>query len=96
MTVPVSRKEYYCKGVPVKMEIDIYCAIPKSWNKKRKEQALSKKLFPMSSDGDNQIKSIFDGLNKVAYDDDKQIVDFHPRKFYAERDYVVVRIGEIR
>lgn len=69
----------------VSAEIDFYMPIPKSWTKAKQEQAMSGEIRPtVKSDIDNLCKAIFDALNGIAYDDDKQIVELTARKFYGE------------
>ena len=45
-------------------------------------------------DVDNVAKIILDALNKEAYYDDAQVVDFQLRKFYSDNPRVVVTIQE--
>ena len=37
-------------------------------------------------DMDNILKAVLDALNKVAYEDDKQVVELIGRKYYTESD----------
>ena len=76
--------------------IDIGVSVPKSYSKKKREDCLSGRLAPTKKpDIDNILKSIFDGLNGKAYEDDKQIVQIRARKVYADEPYITVLIGEI-
>ena len=43
-------------------------------------------------DLDNVAKIILDSLNKIAYDDDSQIVDLHIRKYYSDNPRVLVSL----
>lgn len=43
-------------------------------------------------DADNIIKSISDGLNKVAWLDDRQVADLHAKKHWGDSDRIVVSI----
>jgi len=67
--------------------------IPKSYSKKRTEACLSGLERPMKKDLDNLIKSVCDGMNKIIYKDDGQIVNLHATKVYGE-PYVEVLIQE--
>lgn len=59
--------------------------IPKSWTKKKKEEAAQGLIFPMSKpDGDNIAKAVLDSLNGIAYRDDAHITDMHVMKRYSE------------
>src|SRR5690554_4661760 len=71
---------------PLKVTIEINLKKPK----------YSKKDYPTTrSDLDNQIKSILDGLNGLAYSDDKQIVEVKASKKYAERNFVKVKLEKL-
>jgi len=55
---------------------------------------------PMGKDGDttNYVKAIEDGLNKIAYLDDRQIIEVHGRKMPCEKkidERVEITIEEI-
>ena len=58
--------------------------VPKSYSKKKREDALSGKLFPTKCDLDNIVKSITDGLNGKAYADDRYIYSIEAIKVYTE------------
>lgn len=80
------------------LEVNIiaFFEIPKSVSKKKKEQMLNNEIYPtIKSDTDNIAKSILDSLNKIAYLDDKQVVDLRVRKQYAEVPSVSVWISEV-
>ncbi len=68
------------------MKVTAYFQIPKSVSKKKRDDMLSGVVRPtVKPDADNILKSIADSLNKVAYDDDKQIVSCIFDKFYSDR-----------
>ena len=80
------------------LEVNIiaFFEIPKSVSKKKKGQMLNNEIYPtIKSDTDNIAKSILDSLNKIAYLDDKQVVDLRVRKQYAEVPSVSVWISEV-
>lgn len=80
------------------LEVNIiaFFEIPKSVSKKKKEQMLNNEINPTTKpDTDNIAKSILDSLNKIAYLDDKQVVDLRVRKQYAEVPSVSVWISEV-
>lgn len=80
----------------LKVNIIAFFEIPKSTSKKKKEQMLNNEIYPtIKSDTDNIAKSILDSLNKIAYLDDKQVVDLRVRKQYAEVPSVSVWISEV-
>lgn len=66
--------------------------IPASWTKKKKILADKTCVFPRKHDWDNIGKIVCDGLNGVAWHDDKQIVDGGVYKRFGERQRTVVLI----
>lgn len=81
-------------NTPVMLEIDVYHSLPKSLSKRRTD-ALRNEYPQKTPDLDNCIKAVTDGLNKIAYEDDKQIVAIIARKYYADVGRVEVRIGTL-
>lgn len=80
-------------GVPLRAEIDFYLEIPKRTAKGTKAKMLEKLVRPTKGkDVDNLEKSVLDGLNKIAYKDDSQIVELIGRKFYSDKPRVDIRI----
>lgn len=83
------------------VRIIAYYEIPQSTSEKNKKKMLKHIIRPTKKpDWDNIGKVICDSLNKIAYHDDKQVVDSQVRKFYSENprvDVVIRRIdpGEI-
>lgn len=67
--------------VPVKVFIGAEFPIPKSWSKKKKASA---KYVTKKPDIDNIIKSVFDGLNGVAWTDDALVTVLEAGKRYTE------------
>lgn len=90
-----SNKVSYLNDKPLWCHIDVYQSIPKSTSKKKTEQMLIGEIRPTKKpDIDNIVKSILDALNKVAFNDDTQIVDLQCRKFYSNVPRVEVTIDE--
>lgn len=83
------------KGTYVDMRVIAYLPIPKSTSKKNRQLMIDGVIRPtVKPDWDNIGKLIADALNKVAYDDDKCIVDSQVRKFYSEHPRTVVILQE--
>ena len=81
---------------PIKMKIEAFFDIPKTFSKKRTIEATEGRISPQKKpDADNIAKIICDALNNVAYKDDTQIVDAQCRKFYSDEPRVEVVIREI-
>lgn len=73
--------------------VDIYRPIPKSFSKKKRAEAILGLLRPTKKpDLDNLVKGIKDGLSKVIWQDDAQIVEMTVRKFYSENPRAVVKL----
>ena len=64
--------------------IEAVFTIPKSWTRAKKAEAMAGKLPPGKPDIDNILKVVLDGLNDVAYEDDKQVVLTQCKKVYAD------------
>ena len=69
----------------IRMRIEVYYKIPKSYSKKRVQAIRDGLERPIKTpDIDNIEKIIYDSLNGIAYEDDKQIVDSSVKKFWTE------------
>lgn len=81
---------------PCTVECFFYLPIPTSWSKAKKEQARRSLIFPeVRPDLDNLLKIILDGLNGVAYLDDKQVVKVSALKAYSDEPRTEVMIEEL-
>lgn len=74
------------------MEIDAFFNVPKSLSKKKKAELWGKPNVQHNGDIDNVAKSVLDGLNGIAYDDDTIIYDLHIRKYYVKNEYDSERV----
>ncbi|MGF9975924.1 RusA family crossover junction endodeoxyribonuclease [Viridibacillus arvi] len=78
---------------PIRLHIDVYRKIPKSFSKKKHLQAVDGELRPTTKpDIDNLVKGIKDGLSKVIWHDDSQVIELVARKFYSDKPKAVVTI----
>ncbi|WP_145413786.1 RusA family crossover junction endodeoxyribonuclease [Paenibacillus xylanexedens] len=81
---------------PVHAEIHFYYPIPSSWSKKRQEAARVGQTMPVvKPDIDNCVKGIFDSLNKIAWNDDNQVVSLLTQKFYSDKPRIEIRLREV-
>ena len=82
----------------VSVSVSAFFPIPKSYSKKKREDCLERILRPdKKPDMDNILKVVLDALNKVAYEDDKQVVELIGRKYYTESDgYLWVSVREVK
>lgn len=80
----------------VKVIINAYFSIPKSTSQKKQKEMKNFLLRPTKKpDTDNIAKIVLDSLNKIAFDDDKQVIDLRVLKFYSENPRVEVTLDEI-
>ena len=78
------------------VRIIAYFPIPKSASKKKREEMLIGSIRPViKPDCDNILKCVEDALNRIAYDDDKQIVDSSISKYYSDRPRTEIEIREL-
>lgn len=73
-----------CFEGAVMVVIEAVFPIPKSWPRAKKAEAMAGKLPPGKPDIDNILKVVLDGLNGIAYEDDKQVVITQCKKVYAD------------
>lgn len=83
------------KGIPLAVNIFFGMPIPKSTTKKNKSLMLEGRLkHTKKPDIDNLIKSVLDGLNGVAWEDDSQIVRLSANKYYSQYPTITIYIAE--
>lgn len=82
----------------VSVNVSAFFPVPKSYSKKKREDCLERRLRPdKKPDMDNILKVVLDGLNRAAYEDDKQVVELIGRKYYTESDgYLWVSVREVK
>lgn len=91
-------EEYARKGGKMMdgyIAVKIYAVykIPTTTSKAKREQMLRGAIKPtVKPDLDNVLKIVLDGLNKVAYDDDRQVTSVVVAKAYGETPYIEVSI----
>ena len=60
----------------IRARIEIYYSVHKSYSKRKIGAIKDGIVYPMKKpDCDNVVKIVLDSLNKIAYDDDKQVVE---------------------
>lgn len=68
----------------VSVTVNAYFAIPKSYTKGKRLACEHNINRPdKKPDIDNVVKVVLDALNKVAYEDDKQVIEVICRKWYS-------------
>ena len=78
--------------------IEVYYKIPKSYTKKRVQAIRDGLEMPLKKpDSDNIAKIVLDSLNKIAFDDDAQIVELTViKKWTEEMERIEFELEEIR
>lgn len=86
-------KEEMIRNTPIELEIHAYFTptATESKSTKKYEQTL-RKNYTKKPDIDNIAKAILDALNKLAYDDDKNIISLKITKSYNNVAKTVVTI----
>lgn len=81
----------------LRANIIAYYKVPKSYTKKRIQGIREGIEYPTKKpDIDNIVKIILDALNKIAYEDDKQIIELSVLKRYTEdKERVELELMEI-
>jgi Holliday junction resolvase RusA-like endonuclease len=79
----------------VTVAIYIRIGIPASFSKQKRKDAIEGILKPTKKpDIDNIAKCFLDGMNDIVYLDDKQVVNLHITKVYAETPAVEIMVKE--
>ena len=69
----------------IRVKVDFYLPIPKSWPEGKKRLAEAGDIRPASKpDLDNLEKALFDGINGIVWIDDAQVVEVHKAEWYGD------------
>ncbi len=80
----------------VEVVIRAFYAVPKSWPKEKRKQALAGMIPVLTKpDIDNACKAVLDSLNSIAWQDDKQIIWLQAIKAYSAEPRVEVEIWQV-
>lgn len=77
---------------PCALIVQIFCTIPPSWPKAKREAAKANIIRPGKPDIDNVIKSIGDAMNGVVYTDDNLIYRVEATKMFADTACTTVEV----
>lgn len=61
----------------------------------KKAKSCKKTLHTQRPDIDNLLKSILDGLNKIAFVDDCQVVELNSKKVFSDTDKILITVTEL-
>lgn len=83
---------------PVKARIYVYYKIPKSYTKKRVQAIRDGLEMPLKKpDSDNIAKIVLDSLNKIAFNDDAQVVELIVvKKWTEEQERIEFELEEVK
>lgn len=82
---------------PLSVQLTALLPIPPSWSKKKQDRAARKEIMPASKpDLDNYLKAALDGMNKIVFRDDSQVVAIAAMKFYDARPRLEIAVEEVR
>ena len=88
---------YFFDSQYISVKITFKFSIPKSYSKAEYYEALIGEIRPKKADIDNYIKSVLDGLNGVAFTDDRYICHLEAEKIYTEGEAeTVVEISSMK
>jgi Holliday junction resolvase RusA-like endonuclease len=81
---------------PVALLVHVFKSIPKSWPERDRQAALAGAIRPDGhvGDFDNYAKAASDGMNRIVYLDDCQVIDGRCLKFYSDRPALRVEVRE--
>ena len=81
----------------IKAKIFVYYKIPKSYTKKRVELIRKGKEHPCKKpDADNIAKIVLDSLNKIAFNDDAQVIELIViKKWTDEQERIEFELEEV-
>lgn len=92
-------ERYGVSDKPIAVEITAFYLVPKSWSKKKQAAVYAGEIKPtVKPDIDNIVKIVLDGLNGVAFTDDKQVIEIQAQKCYVfddEQEGVFVDVKEL-
>jgi Holliday junction resolvase RusA-like endonuclease len=80
---------------PVALLVHAFKSVPKSWSEKDRRAALAGAILPDGrADWDNFGKVCSDGMNKIVYLDDSQVVDGRVIKRYSDSPALRIEVRE--
>lgn len=79
---------------PLKLDVQFYFPIPKTWSKKKKDGILDTPHI-YKPDVDNLVKFICDVGNKILYEDDCIFAEINAKKLYGVTGKTVFTITEL-
>ena len=79
--------------LPCTVDVQAFFPIPCGWSKKKQKDAWEENMRHTSRpDADNLCKIALDGLNGIAWKDDKQVYKIQVEKFYGSPPRLIITI----
>lgn len=83
--------------LPVSITLEFSFKLPASATKRDRELLKQGKLQNIKKpDLDNLVKLVTDAMNKIAYNDDNQVVVINASKVFGDEDYIKISLMEIK
>lgn len=95
-TVGVLARQHFLEPIagPVRLTVTAVFEPAQSWSKKRRAAAMGQP-HTQKPDIDNCLKSILDGLNRIAWADDSQVAEITAVKLWGETAQVIVTVEPV-
>lgn len=94
----LAQKQYTQPALTTALKVDVsfFRPVQRSISTKERARRISGEHRPVvKSDIDNYIKALFDALNGVVWQDDKQIVDLVAHKFYSDKPRIEIEVAPV-
>ena len=89
--------EMFPEECEIRVTVKAYFAIPKSYSSCKKTYCMTGAMNPMKKpDIDNILKVVLDGLNGIAYSDDKNVIAVSCMKKYGQSEYLEIGVTEYK
>lgn len=73
-----------------------FLPIPASFSKRKRRDAIERRLRPTTKPDWDNIAKVTDALNHIVWGDDASVVDGVVRKFYSEVPELVIQVAPVR
>jgi len=77
---------------PLEVRIYAFLPIPVSFSKRKRLDAIERRLRPTTKPDWDNIAKVTDALNQIVWSDDASVVDGFVRKFYGEKPELVIEV----
>jgi Holliday junction resolvase RusA-like endonuclease len=80
---------------PVRCSITAQFPVPKSWSKKKKEQALLGFILHTSRPDFENLAKVVDAFKEIVWKDDSQVCDAQITKFYSSHPLLRITVNQL-